>query len=264
MVNCFSILGQGGFWVINKKLAKATSINSAILLADLASKREYFLMNKDISLDDGWFFNTQENIQLDTSLSPHEQRKACEMLVSKGFLEIKRLGVPAKNHFKLNDIQILKFLTSSSENFEQLDLKNFNDLYNNNKEITIKNVNTSSPSAKSSMPQSDIDRFNHYVSWAGENCEKLLKITKPLTAEQFVDIRSKYSLEQFKEICFAMEAKKDFLKKYDNLNLTMRSWLKRQFGEGGNSQPPPKAPLQKGIEMPPLPTPVVQFLEEGE
>jgi hypothetical protein len=259
MVNCFSILGQGGFWVINKRVAKLTSINAAIMVADLASKREYFLMNKDITLEDGWFFNTQENIQLDTSLSPHEQRKACELLVSKGFLEIKKVGIPAKNHFKLNDSQLLKFLTTSDEKFERLEVKNFNDIYNNNKEITIKDIHATLPLTESSISQSDIDRFNHYVAWAKSNCEKLLKITKPLTAEQFVDIRNKYSLEQFKEICFAMEAKKDFLKKYDNLNLTMKSWLKRQFGEGGSSEPPPKTPLQKGIQMPKLVTPVVNF-----
>lgn len=125
-------------------------------------------------------------------------------------------------------------------------------------------VHTLLPSADHSIPQSEIDRFNHYSSWAAENAPKLLKIKKPLTAKQFVDIRSRYSLEQFKEVCLAMEAKKDFLSKYDNLNLTMQSWLKRQFGAGGNSQPPPKVPLQKGIEMPELVTPVVDFLANGQ
>lgn len=120
-------------------------------------------------------------------------------------------------------------------------------------------VHTLLPAADHSIPQSDVDRFNHYSSWAAENAPKLLKIKKPLTAKQFVDIRSRYSLEQFKEVCLAMEAKKDFLSKYDNLNLTMQSWLKRQFGAGGNSEPPPKVPLQKGIEMPKLITPTVNF-----
>lgn len=135
------------------------------------------------------------------------------------------------------------------------DSKNDND---SKKEIKEK-VHTLLPLAESSIPQCDIDRFNHYSSWAAENSPKLLKIAKPLTATQLLDIRSKYSIEQFKEICLAMEAKKDFLKRYDNLNLTMRSWLKRQFGEGGNSEPPPKVPLQKGIQMPKLVTPVVNF-----
>jgi len=126
------------------------------------------------------------------------------------------------------------------------------------------NVHTLLPSADPSIPQSEIDKFNHYSSWAAENCPKLLKIKKPLTAIQLSEIRKKYSVEQFKEVCFAMEAKKDFLSKYDNLNLTMQSWLKRQFGAGGNSQPPPKVPLQKGIEMPELVTPVVDFLANGQ
>jgi hypothetical protein len=127
------------------------------------------------------------------------------------------------------------------------------------KEEEVENVHTLSPSVKPSISQSEIDRFNHYSSWAAENAPKLLKIKKPLTATQLSDIRSKYSAEQFKEVCLAMEAKKDFLSKYDNLNLTMRSWLKRQFGDGGSSEPPPKIPLQKGIQMPKLVTPVVNF-----
>lgn len=101
-----------------------------------------------------------------------------------------------------------------------------------------------------------IEKFNHYLAWAAEKVPKLLKIKSPLTAVQLSAIREKYSLEQFQDVAFAMEAKKDFLQKYDNLNLTMLNWLKRHFGQ--------KEPLQKGIQMPPLPTPAVQFLEEGE
>ena len=134
MVNCSSVLGQGGFWVVNKKIAKKTSLDAAIVIADLISKREYFIINKDITLESGWFFNTQENIEIDTGLSPHEQRKAINELVAAGFLEVKKIGIPAKNHFKVNDSQLLKFLTTSDEYFSQQDIENFNDIYNNNKE----------------------------------------------------------------------------------------------------------------------------------
>jgi hypothetical protein len=80
-------------------------------------------------------------------------------------------------------------------------------------------------------PKVSID-FNNYQTWVAENAPKLLRIGKPLTNEQFLKIREKYSKNQIIEVCKSMEAKKDFLTKYDNLNLTMQNWLKRQFGEG--------------------------------
>ena len=83
--------------------------------------------------------------------------------------------------------------------------------------------------------------FNNYKSWVEANAPKLLQINKPLTHEQFLKIREKYSAHQIRVICKAMEAKKDFLKKYDNLNLTMQNWLNRQFGEGVDEPRKPQA-----------------------
>lgn len=191
MVNCFSVLGQGGFWVINKKLAKATSINSAIFLADLASKREYFIMNKDITLESGWFFNTQENIQIDTSLSPHEQRKASELLVIKGFLEVKKMGIPAKNYFKLNDDKLLKFLTTGDENFERLETKNFNDIYNNNKEIKLnKNI---------LIPKLEEDKSFKIFSLQKETTSQITE--QPKNPKEKIEETPCFATPLFRELC---------------------------------------------------------------
>ena len=141
MINCYGILGQGAFWMINKALAKKTSRDAALLISDLLSKREYFIINGDITLESGWFFNTQENIELDTDLTPHEQRKCINQLVDAGVLEVKKFGLPAKNYFKINDIQLSKILTTGHENFKRQEAKNFNDIYNKNKEKKIKNKN---------------------------------------------------------------------------------------------------------------------------
>jgi hypothetical protein len=102
-------------------------------------------------------------------------------------------------------------------------------------------------------PKVSID-FNNYQTWIGKNTPKLLQIVKPLTEEQFFKIREKYSSIQIREVCKAMEAKKDFLKKYDNLNLTMQDWLKRQF-KGSNSE----TTKQIGFQYPELPSKPVDF-----
>jgi hypothetical protein len=137
-MNVYNILGQHAFWQVNKKIAKLVGLEAALLLSDLISKRQYFIENKDIQ--DGWFFNTSENIEIDTGLSPHQQKQSLNKLVENQFIEVKRYGIPARNHFFICDNKLLKFLTTGYENFLQLDVKDFNNI-NNNKEIKIKKKN---------------------------------------------------------------------------------------------------------------------------
>jgi hypothetical protein len=140
-MNAYYLLGQHAHWNINKRLAKRVGIEAALLLSDLISKREYFIGNKDLKIND-WFFNTAENIELDTTLTPHKQREAIKTLSEQGFLEVKLMGIPAKNHFKVNDIQLLKYLTTSDEDLEQQEVKNIDT--NNNKEQELNNTNNNS------------------------------------------------------------------------------------------------------------------------
>jgi len=92
------MLGQGNFLMANKYIAKETSLNAAILLADLLSKREYFIINKDLSRND-WFFNTADNIELDTTLTKHQQTKALKQLKEAGFIDYNNKTVGNKRHF---------------------------------------------------------------------------------------------------------------------------------------------------------------------
>ena len=65
-------------------------------------------------MTDGWFFNTEANIEQDTTLTPYQQRKCIKSLKKFGILETKRKGVPAKQFFKINEEQVVKFLNNLS------------------------------------------------------------------------------------------------------------------------------------------------------
>jgi len=86
-------------------------LKGAVLLADLISKEEYFIAN---GMTDGWFFNTEANIEADTTLTPFQQRKCLKSLRKYGIIETKRKGVPAKQHFKINEQLVIKFLNNLS------------------------------------------------------------------------------------------------------------------------------------------------------
>ena len=105
------LLSSSAFIVLNKTLAKNLGLKETVLLADLISKEEYFI---DKGMTDGWFFNTEANIQNDTTLTPYQQRKSIKTLKNHLIIETKRMGVPAKQYFKINEEQVVKFLNNKS------------------------------------------------------------------------------------------------------------------------------------------------------
>lgn len=135
------LLSSSAFLIVNKKLAKQVGLKGAVLLADLISKEEYFIAN---GMTDGWFFNTEANIERDTTLTSYQQRKVLKTLKKYQIIETKRKGIPAKQYFKINEANLLKIL--SCEETKQLVVNKLNDLsetnlttINKNKEIRITN-----------------------------------------------------------------------------------------------------------------------------
>ena len=132
------LLSSSAFLVVNKKLAKEIGLNETVLLADLISKEEYFIENKQ--LIDGWFFNTAKNIQEDTTLTSHQQRKCIKILKNLGIIETKVIGIPAKQHFKIIESKLLDYLTPSCKDSLQPVVKKTQTI-NKNKQIKIINNN---------------------------------------------------------------------------------------------------------------------------
>lgn len=135
------LLSSSAFLIVNKQLAKQVGLKGAVLLADLISKEEYFIAN---GMTDGWFFNTEANIERDTTLTSYQQRKVLKTLKKYEIIETKRKGIPAKQYFKINEANLLNIL--SCEETEGLVVNKLNDLsetklttINKNKEIKITN-----------------------------------------------------------------------------------------------------------------------------
>ena len=124
-----NLLSSTAFLVVNKQLAKRVGLKAAVLLADLISKEQYFIDNK--SLIEGYFYNTEDNIYKDTTLTTYQLRKALKSLKNENLIETKRKGVPAKIHYKINEEQVINLLNNLSE----IKLTSIN----NNKSIKLKN-----------------------------------------------------------------------------------------------------------------------------
>ena len=122
------LLSSTAFIVLNKELAKKVGLKEAILLADLISKEKYFI---DKGMIDGWFFNTESNIESDTTLNAYHQRKCIKTLKKFKIIETKRKGIPAKQYFKINEDQVMQILNNL--------IVNDCITINKNKEIIINN-----------------------------------------------------------------------------------------------------------------------------
>ena len=132
------LLSSSAFLIVNKQLAKQVGLKGAVLLADLISKEEYFMAN---GMTDGWFFNTAKNIEEDTCLTSHQQRKAIKNLKDLGIIETKVVGIPAKQHFKIIENKLLSYFNTSCEESAKLVVKKTQTINkNNNKNNNNNNI----------------------------------------------------------------------------------------------------------------------------
>ncbi len=133
------VLQTDAYLRVNKKIMRHVGIEAAIILADLISKEKYF-DDKDRLDDDGFFYNVIENLEQDTCLSEHKQRKAVMILEECNFIETKRKDSPPKRYFKINHFQILKILSFKTEKLSDIISINNNKPLSKDKETVSKKL----------------------------------------------------------------------------------------------------------------------------
>ena len=116
---CDNILSKGSFLQFNKALAKTFGIYGALMIAELLWRQKKFESEgKTITVkgEEGYFYCTQSRIENEILLSPYQQREALRLLQKKGLISIKKIGQPAKNHYRIDYFLLLKnFSTSAKE-----------------------------------------------------------------------------------------------------------------------------------------------------
>ena len=140
-----SILSSDGYIILNKYVMKALGLHEAILLGELCS--EFIYWYKENKLQDGFFYSTRENIEKETTLSPHQQRQAIKTLVNKGLVEIVEKDMPKKTYYRVDEEKVYKFLVETDLDFP--DVKKFNDK-------TLKNLTSSDEK----IEHQDVKNFN--------------------------------------------------------------------------------------------------------
>ena len=101
MQDIFDFMSSDGFISVNKSLVKLLGFQETGLYCELISRYRYF-RDKEMLTEDGWFFNTIEDLEDVLNMSVFVQRNIINKLVKLGLLEIKHKGIPCKRYFKLN------------------------------------------------------------------------------------------------------------------------------------------------------------------
>jgi hypothetical protein len=90
------LLLSNNYWVLNKKIVKSFGALTALFLTALAEAEDMF------AEEDGWFFQTIEEIENLTGITKYSQNKIISELEKQGILNQTVRGIPAKRYFKLN------------------------------------------------------------------------------------------------------------------------------------------------------------------
>ena len=132
-MNLISLLSSSNVGYYNKEIARMFGLNEAIILSELCSKYEYWKKENKLT-ENEFFFETQETIEENTTLSSYQQRNALKTLEDSKIIETKLMGVPAKKFFKIFENNLLNYLNPSCKETLELEVKklNLNNIKNNN------------------------------------------------------------------------------------------------------------------------------------
>ena len=147
------LLSTDGFITVNKTIIRELGLHEAIMIGELCSEYNYW--EKCNKLENDMFYSTRDNIEYNTGLSEHFQRKALKTLQEKEIISIEKRGLPAVNYYKINFDKLLILLSTSASSREQLKIESVN---LNNKQTKIKEEKTNSKELVQNPPTFELGR----------------------------------------------------------------------------------------------------------
>lgn len=128
------LLSTDGYIQVNKYLIKQLGLHEAIMIGELCAEYNYWDKNHKLTEND-MFYSSRDNLEENTGLNEHYQRKALSTLKTAGIVSITKKGLPAVNYYKIHFDKLLTLLSTSASRDEELDIDSVN--LNNNKQTNI-------------------------------------------------------------------------------------------------------------------------------
>ena len=97
-----SVLSQSAFWIINKKMYRKIGLEPTLLL------QHFYDLESNVF--NGEFFQQQDRIREEFGWSRSKVENCITILVGSGFLNVTPKGLPRKNYYSLDHVNIANFL----------------------------------------------------------------------------------------------------------------------------------------------------------
>ena len=105
------LVASSCFLTVNVAIAHEIGLDSAVVLGELASTQVYWEERGEVD-ENGMFYETAEQIEEKTTLTPYKQAKAIKALEDRGLVKTKMKGVPAKKYFYVDGEELGRLLES--------------------------------------------------------------------------------------------------------------------------------------------------------
>lgn len=99
-----TLLCSDGYFLYNKTLARLLGPGEAIMIGLFCSKYNYYKQREELLDIDGkeYFFCVRSWIENETGLTIDKQRAIIQSLQLHKIIDVKKIGMPAKNYYSLN------------------------------------------------------------------------------------------------------------------------------------------------------------------
>jgi len=148
-IDVLDLLDSSNFITLNKSLIQSLGLNEAIMLGELAGKYRYWKTAGRLDKN-GYFFIKRDDLNLETGLSSHQQRKALEHLKDLGIVDYGQdeHSTNRSNLYKIFNDALLNYLTMDGQKIER---SNVEKLHTTNTSYT--NTSDTKTSIKYSVEQ---------------------------------------------------------------------------------------------------------------
>ena len=141
MSRLLTLVSASGFIMTSRPVAKLVGLDAAALLGELCGRQAQHGPD---------FWATNEQLCDSTTLSERSLRNASKRLVEAGFVSVEKKGLPAKNHYTVNESVVAEFFGGDVERGDMMPADCSDQSFHNDNDQSLQNVTTTD--CKTSRP----------------------------------------------------------------------------------------------------------------
>lgn len=197
-----NLLASTNYLVVNKDLIRNLGLLEAVVIGELCGEYLYW-ENTNQLVEGEYFYSTRKNIEKEIGINAHFQRIAIQNLERVGILTSKRMGIPCKLHYKINEDAIIKCLqmaklpvvhevdnkeeTLCTSSYSQNEQQDNNKLHINNNNINNKINNNNIYIQGGDLQEEQKKQYAKLVTLTEQEYQDLIKEYGETTTDQLIE-----------------------------------------------------------------------------